>query len=116
MLTQLGKELRILRMEYGELLKDMADKLGKSPAYLSSVENGKRVPTDKLINELIDVYNLDDEHRERILMAYYDTINEVHIDIDTENIEHKNLGLVFARKFNSLSAKQIEDIKKILNK
>lgn len=38
MLTALGKELRILRISRGELLKDMACKLSITPAYLSSIE------------------------------------------------------------------------------
>ena len=34
MITLLGKELRILRLNRGEFLKDMADKLHITPAYL----------------------------------------------------------------------------------
>ena len=42
MVTSFGKFLRNLRMDIGELLLNMADKLGVSPAFLSGVENGKR--------------------------------------------------------------------------
>ncbi|MGN0489392.1 MAG: helix-turn-helix domain-containing protein [Ruminococcus sp.] len=114
MLTQLGKELRILRIENAELLKDMALKLDLSPAYLSSIENGKRVPTEKFIQQLLSTYDLEKSVVDRIMTAYYDTIDEIKIDIKTEKAEQKELGLVFARKFNLLSDEQIEDIKKIL--
>ena len=42
MLTSLGKFLRKLRIDIGETLRDMADKLSVSSAFLSAVENGKK--------------------------------------------------------------------------
>ena len=42
MLTALGKFLRKLRIDNGEILKDMADKLGVTASFLSAVENGKK--------------------------------------------------------------------------
>ena len=39
MLTSLGKFLRKLRIDRGEILKDMADKLGVTVSFLSAVEN-----------------------------------------------------------------------------
>jgi transcriptional regulator with XRE-family HTH domain len=45
MLTQLGIFLRKLRLDRGEILKDMAIKLNVSSSFLSAVENGKkRIP------------------------------------------------------------------------
>ncbi|KHF28295.1 Helix-turn-helix domain protein [Anoxybacillus sp. BCO1] len=47
MLTEFGRFCRKLRIDNGELLKHMADKLGVTSSYLSAVENGKRnVPQD----------------------------------------------------------------------
>lgn len=42
MLTSVGRFLRTLRIDHGEILKDMADVLGVSSAFLSAVENGKK--------------------------------------------------------------------------
>ena len=42
MTTELGKFLRKLRIDKNEILLDMANKLGVSPSFLSSVEIGKR--------------------------------------------------------------------------
>ena len=42
MLTSFGKFCRKLRINNGELLYDMAEKLDVSSAFLSKVENGKR--------------------------------------------------------------------------
>ena len=46
MLTKFGKKLRALRLENDQRLKDMADKLEVTAAYLSAVENGKRSVPD----------------------------------------------------------------------
>ena len=49
MITAFGKFLRNLRMDIGELLLQMAEKLDVSPAFLSGVENGKRkIPSDRV--------------------------------------------------------------------
>lgn len=42
MLTGIGKFLRKLRIDNEEILKDMADALGVSSAFLSAVENGRK--------------------------------------------------------------------------
>ena len=42
MLTNFGKKLRILRINTGETIVEMSEKLGLSTSYLSSIENGKR--------------------------------------------------------------------------
>ena len=47
MLTEFGKCLRKIRIDKAELLKDMAEKLQVTSAYLSAVEHGKReIPDD----------------------------------------------------------------------
>lgn len=59
MLTDLGKYLRKLRIDNGELLKDMADKLEISCSYLSSIETGKKKLTEQIKKKLIYTYKLD---------------------------------------------------------
>ena len=114
MLSSLGKYLRTLRIQRNELLKDMAEKLTLAPAYLSSIENGKRTPTKKLIDTIIRVYELDEKEKEKIEEAYMLSIEEMHIDMKDANDEQRSLGVAFARKFNNLSEDQINKIKKAL--
>lgn len=47
MLSELGKALRVIRINRGLLLKDMACIIGVSSSYISSIENRKRRPTKK---------------------------------------------------------------------
>ena len=116
MLTLLGKELRILRLNRGEFLKDMADKLHITPAYLSAIENGKREPTKKFMDSLFTEYDLTQQEEERIEKAYFETVNSVNIDISRQTQEKRDLSLVFARRFDSLSEDEVESIRKILDK
>lgn len=117
MLTLLGKELRILRISRGEILKEMAEKLSITPAYLSAIENGKREPTRKFMNTLISVYNLSEKEIEKLEKAYSETINNVSITFTEEmSPTQKDLSFVFARRLDKLSEDDITDIMKILNK
>ena len=50
LLTKLGRFLRKIRIDRGELMIDMAEKLGVTPAFLSAVENGKRKPPKEWVS------------------------------------------------------------------
>lgn len=66
MLTRFGKELRKIRIEHDEILKDMADKLNVTAAYLSAVENGNRKIPDSWVNIITEEYGLSDEVSEHL--------------------------------------------------
>lgn len=113
MLTPFGKELRIFRLQTGELLKDMAIKLNISPAYLSAVENGKKEPTNELMNRIQTAYQLDERQNQAFEDAKAKTLREVVIRLDED--ENVDLGLKFARKLNTLSKDQRNQIMNLLN-
>ena len=116
MLTALGKELRIIRINNNEILKDMASKLNITSAYLSAIENGKREPTKKFMEALFAAYNLSDDEKERLNNAYFITIDSVNINLSNQSEAHKDLSLVFARKFDGLTDDQIKKLIAILNR
>lgn len=41
MLTEFGKVMRIIRINTGDSMRDMAAKIGMSATYLSAIETGK---------------------------------------------------------------------------
>lgn len=114
MLTVFGKCLRRIRLEEGQLLKDMANKLDVTPAYLSAIENGKRKPTKELVNKLIAEYDLNSNQIQELNDSFAITVDQITINISDFNYQQSELGLVFARKIDSLSKEQIERIKDIL--
>lgn len=113
MLTVFGKALRKIRIERGELLKDMAANLGVSSSYLSSVENGKKDPTSELMARIFSVYSFTEEEKQNLEEARALTIRELHIRLSEP--EDEEIGLLFARKLNQLSDAQRSKIIQILN-
>ena len=116
MLTELGRYLRRLRGQSGELLKDMADRLSMSPAMLSSVENGTRnVPKD-FAPKLAGVYDLDAEERERLGLAIARTKEEVAVSLSGLSQADQHLAFSFARRFSKLGDDDKESIRRILER
>lgn len=71
-LTPLGKALRKLRISRGELLKDMADKMGISSVQMSSIEHGRFENIESLYAFMIKlkkVYCLSDMEFENLVSA-----------------------------------------------
>lgn len=114
MLTSLGKFLRTYRIQQGELLKDMADKIGVAPAYLSSIENGKRTATKSIINKIAESYRLTDAQYSELNAAFFETLDEINLCTKNATAMQRGLCVSFARAFNNLNSEQIEEIKRIL--
>lgn len=66
-LTEFGKFLRKLRIDNGELLKDMAIKLNVTPSFLSMVETGKRSVPKKWKEEIEKSYSLSLKQKEELI-------------------------------------------------
>ena len=69
-LTPLGKALRKLRISRGELLKDMADKMGISSVQMSGIEHGRFENIESLYAFMIKLkkaYGLSDMEFENLV-------------------------------------------------
>lgn len=55
MLTEFGKILRKIRIDQGEIIKDMEEKLNVTASYLSVVETGKRNIPENWIEEIVNM-------------------------------------------------------------
>ena len=66
-LTEFGKFLRKLRIDNGELLKDMAIKLNVTPFFLSMVETGRRSIPKKWEEEIENIYSLSLKQKEELI-------------------------------------------------
>ena len=116
MLTKFGKELRALRLERDELLRDMADKLGVTVAYLSAVENGKRRIPDEWIQKISAIYNLSEEKEEKLQEYAYEDKNEIRINMEGITMDQRNLVYSFARRFQNLDTGDIKELQNVLDK
>ena len=112
-LTEFGKFSRKLRIDNGELLKDMAIKLNVTVSYLSAVEIGKRNIPEKWEEEIVRAYHLNLQEREELKEAiiYSKKVFKIHV----ENFE-KEEKLMLARKVDNMDEKEKNNLKQILFK
>lgn len=68
-LTMLGKELRKMRIEKDLSLRDMASKIKIIPNFLSSIETGRKRPTNDFISKICEAYQLSDEEKQKLEKA-----------------------------------------------
>ena len=87
-MTPFGDRMRKLRAERGVTLKDMAEAIGVSSAYLSALEHGKRGrPGWHLIQRILAYFNIIwDEADEVVRLA---RISHPRISIDTSGLNPK---------------------------
>ncbi len=111
-MTPLGAKLRAMRAERGTSLKQMAQALDVSSAYLSALEHGKRgKPTWFLLHRMIAYFNVIwDEAEELQRLA---EISDPKITIDTGGLvpEATELSNRLARDIAKLSAPDLEHLK-----
>jgi len=114
MLTSIGRFLRKLRIDRGEILKDMADKLCVTVSFLSAIENGKKKMPSAWNTRICELYELDSQQKEAFTTAIAETESSITMDFDCATLQHKELAISFARKFSEIDTDQLEAIKKIL--
>lgn len=114
MITAFGKFLRILRMNNGEILKTMAEKLDVSSSFLSAVENGKKkIPMD-WVEKISNLYSLSDDKAIELQNAVSETNECIEIGLADLNFKQKELAFSFARKLNGFDDSELEKIWQIL--
>jgi transcriptional regulator with XRE-family HTH domain len=115
-MTPFGKFMRNVRTEKGLLLKDIADMLGVSSAYLSALEHGKKgPPTGALISKLENGLKLTAEQRSGLRRAVRDSTTSMEIPSRATPFAFETAN-AFARKLPSLSEQQLRKIKTILGR
>lgn len=114
MVTAFGKFLRILRMDNGEILKTMAEKLNVTSSFLSAVENGKKkIPAD-WAEKISTLYSLSDEKTIELQNAVSETNECVEIGLKNLNFKQKELAFSFARKLNGFDESELQKLWQIL--
>jgi len=113
-LTSLGRYLRKLRIDRGELLRDMSQKLGVAMSFLSAVENGKKNMPSGWAQKIADIYNLDEANRTLLDTAIAESEKGIDVKFEGLSQEGRQLTVTFARKIKSLSPKQRSQLQQIL--
>lgn len=115
MLTEFGKITRKIRIDNDVLLKNMADALNISAAFLSKLETGKSKPNLKLADKIKNIYKLNDK-------AYNDLINAINIDkksiiqpVFAKSKSDMKLIIKFANALKTMSKTQKQELAKRLD-
>jgi len=114
MLTPFGIANRKLRLDKGERLLDVADKLGVSAAFVSAVETGKKSIPDDYVAQIVRVMELTAEETQ-LLQSAADRTKTV-VRVDNLEVDQRELVAAFARKVDTLSVELKEMIKKAVYK
>lgn len=116
MLTEFGKTLRKIRIDHQELLKEMADKLEVSSAYLSAIETGKRrIPAD-WVNRIAELYHLDSVAKRQLVQAEDQSACEVTISLQDVSSARRGAVLTFAKALDGLSDEELTNIMTVMKK
>ena len=111
MLTPLGKYLRKLRIDKGEILKDMSDKLKVTVSFLSAVENGKKKMPSEWNQKICDLYKLDESQKRDFSEAIATSEEKIEMNL-TELTYGKDFAVAFARELPKMNEQQINSIAK----
>lgn len=114
MATVFGKLLRKIRIDHDELLKNMADKLNITSAYLSAIENGKRPIPPTLVKQIKDIYKLDNARVDELIEAEDQVRTSVSFDLSDMDTEKRQMVISLARSFEDISEEKLREIRKIL--
>ena len=116
-MTPFGDRMRKLRAERGITLKEMADGLGVSSAYLSALEHGKRGrPGWHLIQRILTFFNIIwDDAEEVVRLA---RISHPRITIDTSGLSPRATELAnrLADDISRLDAAALEELLVVLER
>ena len=104
-LSDLGKFTRKYRIDKNILLKDMAEELGISTAFLSAVETGRKaVPAN---------YSFNNEEMKELKAAIDTTIKQATIPVPDNDLDRRLVG-AFCRSFQDLDEQKKRDFLRIL--
>ena len=116
MLTEFGKVLRKLRINRQEILKDMADTLKVSSAYLSAVETGKRrIPTD-WVSRISESYSLSQDEQSELQYAAEISTPDVTISLSGASPARRDAVLSFAKALDGMSDEELTKIMSAMKK
>lgn len=112
-LTPFGLCVRKLRLEAGCRLKDMADFIGCSSAYLSAVEVGKRPVSDDIVHKAITFFEERGIHENNQIIEAADKSRD-SLNVNTLSLDERGVLAAFARRMPEADdAKRTEMMRKL---
>lgn len=111
--TSYGKFLKRLRVDTGDTLVQMAQKLGVSVSLLTSVESGAREIPSELSGKIRTAYRLNEIASDALLKAECETAHKtisVSLGEKSEDEEFVKAAISISRDLQELSTQEITDL------
>ncbi len=115
MATAFGKLVRQLRADRGWLLKDLADALGVTSAYVSAVELGTKPITDSVLSGIAAAMELNDIETAQLKVAAENSPTKVSIQLKDASSQDRELVAAFAREVFDLPQERKDQLRKLLS-
>lgn len=114
-MTPFGAKLREMRAQRGITLKEMADSVGVSAAYLSALEHGKRgAPTWFLVQRIISYFNIIWDDSEELCRLAQSSDPRVKLDTSGSIPEATAFANLFSRSIGTLDRSDFEKLTRIV--
>lgn len=113
MSTPFGERLRVLRAERGVTLKDLAESLGVSQAYLSALETGRRTrPTPARVDQICAYFGIIWDEAEALKDLA--RLSQPRVTIDTTGLspEATELANRLAQRIRRLDLETVREMLK----
>lgn len=117
MLTEIGKFLRKIRIDRNMLLKDMAQGIDVSSAYLSTIETGKRPATPEIVKRLALFLGFipGTKEYEKLQSTAHISRGEVSLTTKGLSTKHQETALAFSRQFSEMGENDLDKMLAVLN-
>lgn len=116
MLTDFGCYLRKIRIDCGEIIRDMAEKLAVTASFLSAVETGKKNIPNHWLNDIPVLYNLSEESTNELKLAAETSVRSVKLNLENFGGTRRETAILFAREFDSMDDDTISQIRSLLKR
>ena len=118
MLSPLGKEIRKMRLDHEDTprLKDLADALGVSSAYLSAVETGRKSASSTLVDRICDLFKTDDAKRQELRRLAMNSTKYVQLQLTGQSSKSRELATAFARRFPSMDEDTVDTLLQVIQR
>lgn len=112
--TFFGKALFGIRLDHDEVMRDMADKLGVSVAYLSAVERGKKPVPSSWPVRIASLYDLKPEKVQYLENMSKMSPTNLKIDLKDCSAFQRAIAYAFAESLPKMSDETAKNILEML--
>ena len=113
--TPYGKLVRKYRIDEGITLNEMSKDFDVTPAYLSSIETGRKSVPQKILEITLKFFALEDEQEEKLVEAAETSKREYKLKMPMGTPDgDREIASMFARQFPGMSDEEKEQLKRLL--